>query len=130
MAQHKFGLSLNDNDPEERIWLDEIAKSGMIPSQVFKDALRAYFGTTREEQQRATNNDVVQAIYELRDTFVREIANIQIVYPLTDAPRQELPPTMDETPTTWEEIDPNADTPFLAGVRKMGARPGMRLEKQ
>jgi len=73
----------------------------------------------------ADYTELIQAIHELGDRLENKLDNIKVTH---IPPRQELPPTMDETPTTWEDIDPNADTPFIRGARKMGARPGMRLQ--
>jgi len=126
MTQHKLSVSLNDNDAEECEWVNGIASSGMIPAHVLKEALRAYFGTTREASNVVTTGDVVDAINAGFAMLSDRLQNITVA----QVPRQEtpeLPPTMTDTPVEWEAIDPNADTPFLKGVREMGKRPAMRL---
>jgi hypothetical protein len=132
MSQHKFAVSLNDNDAEEAQWVNGIVDSGMIPAHLLKEALRYYFGTTRPETVTATTSDVVQAINEGFATMAKLLQNISVVQASIPQSAEygtpELPPTMTDATVEWEEINPNDNTPFLQGVRKMGARPAMRLE--
>ena len=69
-------------------------------------------------------------IAALNDGFSRVVEKLDTISVMQAPQAQEtpeLPPTMTDAEVSWEEIDPNVDTPFIQGVRKMGARPAMRL---
>jgi len=128
----KFAVSLNEHDSEESTWITGIDDSGMLPAHVLKEALRAYFGTTREAQARATNDDVVAWLSTMVDAtnagfamLADKMQNINVVQTPQETP--ELPPSVADAAVIWEEIDPNVPTPFLRGIKKV-ARPGMRLQ--
>jgi len=75
------------------------------------------------------NSEMVSVLKDIYSAIVamsQRVDNLGAAQAPTAAP--ELPATMTDKHVEWEEIDPNADTPFLQGVRKMGARPAMRLQ--
>jgi len=133
-----IGANLQMTDPDHvKIWkfiCDMMRQHGISQGQVIRDALVAYAHMQAQPSiekapiayATVDNSDVVRAINEGFATMAKLLQNISVVQAPTAAP--ELPPTMTDKPVEWEEIDPNDNTPFLQGVRKMGARPAMRLE--
>lgn len=124
MAQHKFAISLNDNDPEESAWLDEMAKSGMGPSQVIKAAMRTHFGTSVQSQDVVTNKDVVLAIRELGVLLSKKLDRITVQSAVQRQPTPDIARKEEEL----TEADVELSQVFVTALKK-AARPGMRYEE-
>jgi len=120
----KFGVSLNENDPEEGDWIAGIDESGMMPAHVLKAALRLYFGTSRNEQERTTTGDVVDAINAGFAMLARKLDNV-IVEP-RQRPQDVERRDPDDEPS---DDDLELDDTFIADLRRVASgRPGMRME--
>jgi len=135
----KFAVSLNDNDAEEHTWIVGIESSGMLPAHLLKEALRAYFGTTREVQARATNDDVVawlealvshtQAMHEATvsgfATLADRLQNISVVQASSASQS-----ATDEEIRLQEVEEARAQIPEAVNLAMTYAskKPGMRLE--
>ena len=121
----KFGVSLNENDPEEGEWVNGIDESGMLPAHVLKAALRVYFGTSPYEPERATNSDVVDAINAGFAMMAQKLDNVSMETkerPAGVARRESGEALTDEEKT-------GLSTEALVALKTKVARPGMRLEQ-
>ena len=123
MAQHKFAVSLNDNDPEERAWIDSIASSGMIPAHVLKAALRAYFGTSRSEDSVVTTAHVVEAINTGFAMLADKLDNVR----LSNAP-DEIAQDGAESDAESRLLAEGMSEAALVALKTRVFKPGMRME--
>lgn len=119
---NKYAVSLNSNNPDEQRWEQWIAQFDS-PSSAIKYALMvACDGPQYEEQAiQADNSEVLAAIDELKNE-VKALTRRGI------SPEQEAEVMPGGIEAKLEEIDPNADTPFLVGLRNNTFKPGMRLD--
>lgn len=125
MAQHKFAVSLNDNDAEERQWIEGIANSGMIPAHVLKEALRAYFKTSRDVDGVVTTAHVVEAINAGFAMLGKKLDNIRAA-PIARQVTTEIA-RQQEVEVTEDDLE--LSQVFVSALKK-AARPGMRMEEQ
>lgn len=120
---HKFAVSLNENDAEERQWIEGIANSGMIPAHVLKEALRVYFETSRDVDGVVTTAHVVEAINAGFAMLGKKLDNIRMA-PIARQTTLEIA-RQQEVEVTEDDLE--LSQVFVSALKK-AARPGMRLQ--
>ena len=122
-----LSVKLNLGDDEQNYIAEQLRKEESVSSGIVQ-ALRFYYIERYNEPQNNEPVVVEQDNKEVLDAIARIDSKLEALTRRGIVTEQETAIMPGGIEATFEEIDPNADTPFLNGLRKNTFRPGMRLD--